>query len=382
MSEETIRPILLNPGPVTLTDRVRQSLASIDLCHREPEFAALILDIKARLLRVYPEAESGYEAIVLSGSGTLAVEAMMQSLVPADGKVLTLANGVYGERIDDMLATSKKRSLIVKAAWPDPMDLAAAERLLRDDPEITHVAAVHNETTTGRLNDLDALGALCRRYRKPLLLDAVSSFGGERIAFEDWNIAALATTANKCLHAAPGLCCVIARRALLENRGEDRSPAASIYLDLFRYHQSQKKGFSPYTMTTHAAVALREALCEMQQGGGWQARHARYRELSDRLRKELAAFGIGRFLAEEDYCSMISSFSLPEGYDYDTLHDALKREGFVIYAGQGGLFHSIFRIANMGAISDADADRLLGVFRRLMTTAPASARKGQAGDGR
>ena len=156
MSEETIRPILLNPGPVTLTDRVRQSLASIDLCHREPEFAALVLDIKARLLRVYPEAESGYEAIVLSGSGTLAVEAMMQSLVPADGKVLTLANGVYGERIDDMLATSKKRSLIVKAAWPDPMDLAAAERLLRDDPEITHA------------NDAYLLRLSCYIHRNPL----------------------------------------------------------------------------------------------------------------------------------------------------------------------------------------------------------------------
>jgi 2-aminoethylphosphonate-pyruvate transaminase len=377
MNVPSDRPILLNPGPVTLTDRVRNALSSVDLCHREPEFAALMIEIKDRLLHVYPESRTDHAAVVLSGSGTLAVEAMLQSLLPGDGKTLTLANGVYGERIHDMITTSGKRSIMVKAGWPEPMDLAEAERLLAGDPDITHVAAVHNETTTGRLNDLDALGRLCRRYDKPLLLDAVSSFGGERIEFSDWNLAALATTANKCLHAAPGLCCVIARRDLLEDGSvRDESPAGSIYLDLFRYHQAQKKGFSPYTMTTHAAVALREALCELQESGGWQARHARYRELSARLRRDLDALGMSRFLPEDDYCSMISSFYLPRGYDYESLHDELKQAGFVIYAGQGGLFHAIFRIANMGAISDADADRLVGIFRRLAASGSA------AGEGR
>ena len=384
-------PILLNPGPVTLTRRVRESLSRVDLCHREPEFAALMLEIKAGLLRVYPEAVPEYEAIVLSGSGTLAVEAMLQSLLPADGKTLTLANGVYGERIHDMIATSGRRSVMVRADWPEPMDLARAERLLESDPEITHVAAVHNETTTGRLNDIDALGELCRRHGKPLLLDAVSSFGGERIECEKWNLAALATTANKCLHGAPGLCCVLVRRDLLEDppgrAGLVRpgagpaaaSPAGSIYLDLFRYHEAQRAGFSPYTMTTHAAVALREALCELEEGGGWRARRARYRELSKRLRRELDALGMGRFLPEDATCSMISSFHLPRGCDYQTLHDHLKREGFVIYAGQGGLFHSIFRVANMGAVSDADADRLIGIFRRFVAAGAAGGERAGAG---
>ncbi len=358
------QPILLNPGPVKLTERVRAALTKVDLCHREPEFADLMLEIKSRLRAVYREAAHDYEAVLLSGSGTLAVEAMFQSLLPRRGKLLTLANGAYGERIHDLVTISGKASKLVRADWPEPMDLKSAERILAEDPAVTHVAAVHNETTTGRLNDLDSLGALCRRYDKPLLLDAVSSFGGERVEFERWNLAALAATANKCLHAAPGLSFVLARRDCLEPGEGEKSPAGAIYLDLFRYYEAQKSGFSPYTMTTHAAVAFREALEELEREGGYEARMARYREVSGRIRQGLGALGVECFLESHCYSSMISSFYLPEGYDYDRLHDVLRREGFVIYAGQGGLAHRIFRIANMGWLTDADVERLIEVFRR------------------
>jgi len=363
MAHATKRPtILLNPGPVTITERVRSSLLREDLCHREPEFAELVLDIKKRLVRVYPAAEKDYEAVIMSGSGTCAVESIIQSLAPREGKTLVIANGVYGERIASMLEVQGKPFALVRSEWPEPMNLAEAERVLKTDAAITHVAAIHNETTTGRLNDAESLGALCRKYGKLLFLDTVSSFAGEEIKFAEWNVAALASTANKCIHGVPGICFVLVRRDLVE---KGRTLASSLYLDLFKMHKEQKSGFSPFTQATHVCVALQEALKELEDSGGWKPRWKRYREISVRIRRELAALGLPAFLPEEAYCSMLSSFKLPAGKTYAEVHDALKAAGFVIYAGQGGLYHSIFRIANMGDILDSDVDRLVAVFQEL-----------------
>ncbi|WP_319559848.1 aminotransferase class V-fold PLP-dependent enzyme [Marispirochaeta sp.] len=359
--------ILLNPGPVTLTERVKKAFYKEDQCHREPEFAEIILDIKRRLLKVYPEAQENYESVVLSGSGTCAVEAMVGTLIPRNGKALVISNGVYGERMANMIRLHGKACVEIKSPWPEPMNLAEVERILSSDKDITHVLAVHNETTTGRLNAIDALGKILKKHDLPLIFDTVSSFAGEEIKFDDWNILALASTANKCIHAAPGLCFVIARRDVLEDlqeKGENGSPA--IYLDLISYYKNQKSGFSPFTQAVHAAFSLQEGLKELEDSGGWKPRMERYRYLSGAIRRELKKLGYRMFLKEEEYCSMLSSFSLPDGYSYEELHDILKEAGFVIYAGQGGLFHSIFRVANMGDITDGDLERLLDVFRTLL----------------
>jgi len=354
------RTVLLNPGPVTLSERVRAALLHEDLCHREPEFAALVLDIKSRLARVYPEGEQDYAATLLTGSGTCAVEAMVSSLVTRSCSALVIANGVYGERMSAMLERQGKRHLLVRSEWREPMDIAEVERRLASDPGITHVLAVHNETTTGRRNDIEALARVLKKYNRRLLMDAVSSFAGEEIRFEGWNLDALAGVANKCIHGAPGICFVLARRDLLET---GTSGATSLYLDLYRHYKEQKNGFSPFTQATHVCVALREALAELEESGGWSARTERYRYLSRTIRAELDRLGMPRFLPEKDCSAVISSFHLPPGVDYAHLHDLLKEEGFVIYAGQAGLANSIFRIANLGDITDADLQRLLGIFR-------------------
>jgi 2-aminoethylphosphonate-pyruvate transaminase len=355
------RTVLMNPGPVTLTERVRRTLLKEDLCHREPEFAELMLDIKRRLVRVYPEAERDFEAVLMTGSGTCAVEAMLSTFVPRDGKVLVLANGVYGERMASMIEVQGKRFELVRSEWPEPMNVSEADRRLAADPSITHVLAVHNETTTGRLNDLPALAQVLKKHNRRLLLDSVSSFAVEDIRFADWNLDALCSVANKCIHGAPGICFVIAHRELLE---KENSGATSVYLDLLRYYNDQKRGSSPFTQATHVSVALQEALTELEEDGGQKARHQRYLHLSRTIRAELDAMGIRRFLPEDAYCSVISSFHLPEGVTYQELHDLLKSEGFVIYAGQAGLYHSVFRIANLGDITDDDLKRFLGVFHK------------------
>lgn len=349
------REILLNPGPVTLSERVRSALLRPDMCHREEDFAELMLRIRHRVEGLYEERPAHHDAVVLSGSGTGAVEAMVASLVPREGTALVAANGVYGERIAAMLATQGKAHEVVNAGWLAPIDADGVRATLASKP-FTAVLAVHHETTTGRLNDLDALGHACREANVPLLLDAVSSFGGEAIDWSGWHLGAVAATANKCLHAVPGIAFVIADRELLQAR---RGSSPSLYLDLQRYHAEQTTGFSPFTQAVHACFALDEALDELADDGGWRARRDLYRRRTARVRGGLAALGIEALLPAADNSSMLTAFRLPHGIDYPTLHDRLKADGFVIYAGQGNLAGGIFRIATMGAIGDGDLDRLL-----------------------
>ena len=364
------RSILLNPGPVTLTDRVRQAMLRDDCCHREIEFAELTQSINARLAAVYPPAASEYDAVMLTGSGTAALEAMLGGFAPDASKTLVVANGVYGERSARILEVQRKPVELVASAWTEPMNLAAVERCLAANTkdgnrEITHIAVVHHETTTGRLNDLDELARLAASAGCRLLIDAVSSFGAEAIDFAGWPVAAVAATANKCLHAVPGISFILARRELWQ-AGAGKSPH-SVYLDPFAYHAAQHGGgYSPFTQSVQAAFALDEALSELAEEGGWQARRKRYRERAERIAGELADLGFQPLLERAARSCVLCAFRLPTGVNYPDLHEQLKRDGFIIYAGQGHLASEICRIANMGEIRDSDLDRLFESFRRAI----------------
>lgn len=351
--------ILLNPGPVTLSERVRQALLRPDLCHRESEFAELQTSIRAKLLAVYGLDPAEWAAVLLTGSGTAAVEAMLTSLVPADGGLVVLENGVYGERMGRIAAVHGIRSTRVGHPWGAVLDGTRVRAAVQGMVGPVRVAAVHHETTTGLLNPTPPPGL---DGRAPVLLDAVSSFGGEPIAFGAGRVEACAGAANKCLHGVPGAAFVLLRRALLA--GE--LPQRSVYLDLATYCRAQDAGSTPFTQSVQAFYALDEALDELRDQGGWTARRARYRTLSARVRDVLAGLGVEPLLPARASSSVLSAFRLPPGRDYASIHDGLKRRGFVVYAGQGRLADSIFRIAVMGAISDGDVDRLLDALRETL----------------
>lgn len=352
--------ILLNPGPVSMTARVKRALGSEDVCHREPEFRALVGRVREKLAAVY--GEPGYVPVLLGGSGTAAVETML-SLVPKDGTSLVVANGVYGERMAAMLKAQGKAHEVVSSQWTSAPDLSAVEKALATS-KFGHVLAVHHETTTGRLNDIAALGAICKKAGVPMLLDAVSSFAGEELRLDAWNIEALAATANKCVHGAPGVSFVLARDAALARP----SGATSVYLDLMKHAADQAKGSTPFTLPTHVTFALDAALDELAENGGWKARHATYRARSMRVRSALKELGVTLLLDRDDaYGTTLTSFRLPQNKTYEALHAHLKKDGFVIYAGQGKFDGAIFRIAVMGEIGEADLDRLVRSLRAALS---------------
>jgi 2-aminoethylphosphonate-pyruvate transaminase len=354
--------ILLNPGPVTLTPRVRNALLRGDMCHREPEFAALLLDLRQRLETVYPEAERTHAAVLLAGSGTAAVEAMLSTFSPYKQKTLIAANGVYGERMALMLERQGKPFVMVQSAWTEAIDIDSLMGKLNADSDITCVAVVHHETTSGRLNRLDELSSFCQQRGIHLLIDAVSSFGGEDIRFTEWNPTAVAATANKCLHGVPGLSFVIAERQQLSR---SNGYATSFYLDLENYYAEQNNGWSPFTQPVQICFALQEALQELSESGGWRTRCERYRFISRTVRTTLEMLGVSALLPERETSAIMSAFRLPTGDSYERIHDELKDRGFVIYAGQKDFRKTIFRIANMGAIGNDDLNRLIDALRSV-----------------
>ncbi|KVC88418.1 2-aminoethylphosphonate aminotransferase [Burkholderia ubonensis] len=351
--------LLLNPGPVTLTERVRRSLLQPDLCHRESEFFDLQDEARARLVAAYGLDPAEWAAVLMTGSGTAAVESMIAALVPQRGKLLVIENGVYGERIAQIATQYAIAREVLKHEWMQAPDLAQIAARL-DAGGFSHVAVIHHETTTGRLNDLGAIADVCRARGVKLLVDGVSSFGAEAIDFAGGDIDAVAATANKCLHGVPGAAFVIVRRSALA-----QAASRTYYLDLGRLAKLQDQRNTPFTPSVHAYYALVEALREFDEAGGWRARHARYKALADQAQAGLAARGMPLVLPEGASSVVLRAYRLPQGVTYEQLHDGLKARGFVIYAGQGGLSKELFRISTMGAIEAADVERLLDGFTAL-----------------
>jgi len=357
-----LNTILLNPGPVTLSPRVREAMLRPDLCHREPEFAELQTGIRRKLLNVYDLDDAIWAAALMTGSGTAAVESMISTLMPRDGKLLVVENGVYGERMQRIADRYGIAHARLTHEWQSPIDYAALDRALGEDGGITHIAVVHHETTTGRLNDLDPLADICRRHNVSVLLDAVSSFGAETIDFTQLPIAGCAATANKCLHGVPGTCFVITARAALAS-----AQPRNLYLDLSAYIAAQDNSGTPFTQSVQTFYALEEALDELAESGGVAERRSLYQHRMGAVRTTLATLGIEPLLSDDDCSCVLHAYHLPEKTTYEHLHDALKTAGFVIYAGQGEYATSIFRISMMGEISSADRDRLLSALRQSLT---------------
>lgn len=347
------QPILLNPGPVVTSPRVRQALQQPDLCHREPEFFDLQDRIRQRLLDVYALNSADWAAVLLSGSGTSAMEAMLTSLVPQSGHVLVVENGVYGERLSHIAKVHGIEHTAVEHAWDEAVDVDRVSQRLDAIETISHLAVAQHETTTGRLNDVAALAKVCHRRGIQLMIDGVSSFGAEAIEFDDWPVAAVAATANKCLHGIPGLSFVICRRDQLQ-----QCAPRTLYLDLNRYFDAQERRGTPFTPAFPAFYALDAALEELFAQGGWKQRHQRYADLAESVRQCLSQAGVKSLLPASESSVVLRSYYLPAGVEYRAWHDYLRHHGFVIYAGQGHFSAEMFRISTMGNITDQDIERL------------------------
>lgn len=344
------RVVLLNPGPVNVHDRVRGAIAWPDECHREPEAQELLVTVAGKIAEVCGGGPS-HTAVLLTGSGTAALEAVVSSVVPADGRLLVLDNGHYGERL---LRIAQVHSIAVERlefGWANPIPLDRVDLVLRENPGITHVAVVHHETSTGMLNPVRELGALVARHGRSLVVDAISSLGAEDLDVVADHIDWCVGTASKCLEGLPGISFVCAPRerfAALEPL-----PRRTFYFDLFTNYRAQVIGRTPqFTPALQVLHALDTAL-DLTLEEGVAARRERYAARAREIREGLERRGIELLLPPHQRACSITNAYLSNRMTYDELHDRLKEHGYVIYATQAKSA-GVFRLANMGRLTQED----------------------------
>ena len=337
---EARQQVLLNPGPVNLDRAIKENLFNVELSHRQPAFAELRERVIANLFTAAELDPTSHRLSLLHGSGALAVDAALTSLVR--GRVLVVDNGVYCRRIATTLAGIEDTTVTEHDAGtgqPPRLDVLEAQvEVERPD----WIAMVHHETTTGLLNPLDEIEAIAQRHGTRLFIDAVSSLpvhpvapGADVVCFNS----------NKCLESLPGIAGVF--------WSADLTPRPTVpVLDVARHAEG-----IPYTPNVQAFIALDIAL-ELLAG---EDRRGRYRRLAERV----WAAGSRVFeplLPQPHRSHVLTAFRLG-GRNFDDLMERGLAHGYVIYAGQDTLREEIFRVANMGAaLDEAKIDDLFQVL--------------------
>ncbi len=352
--------LLLTPGPLTTTASVKQQMLG-DACTWDDDYNNLVQRVGARLVELATAAE-GYTSVLMQGSGTACVESVIGSAVPADGKLVVMANGVYGKRIAQIADYLQIPYHLLDAGETATPDLVALQNLLTSDSEITHVAVVHSETTTGMLNPIDEIGRIVKAAGKTYIVDAMSSFGGIEMDLAELQIDFMISSANKCIQGVPGFGFVIARREAMQ---QIAGRARSLSLDLYDQWQCMEEhnGKWRFTSPTHVVRAFAQALNELEQEGGVAARAARYQANHRTLVAGMRALGFKTLLDDGLMSPIITSFYSPEHADYSfkRFYELLKARGFVIYPGKVSAA-DCFRIGNIGDIQPADMERLLAAI--------------------
>lgn len=359
------RNILLNPGPATTTDTVKFAQVQPDICPREAEFGELLASICGDLTRLAAD-DGKYSTVLFGGSGTAAVESVISSVI-GDGAAVIVNNGAYGKRMCEIASAYGLNVLEFPSPPDEPVDLAALEAFIRrSGRQVSHLAVVHHETTTGLLNDIGAIGQLCGRYDVDLIVDAMSSFGAIPIRMEDLNIRYLVSSANKCLQGMAGVSFVIADRGRLES--PERPQSRNYYLNLQdQYLYFKKTNQMRFTPPVQTLYALKQAIGELKREG-MANRYARYVKSWETLKEGITRLGLKYLVDDKHHAKMVTAILEPEcgGYDFADMHDFFYRRGYTIYPGKLPGFHT-FRIANMGAIDSADIKvfvALLGQYLR------------------
>lgn len=357
--------LLFTPGPLTTSSSVKEAMLH-DAGSWHFEFNAKVKWVRDRLLQIAGlSQEQGWEAILMQGSGTFGVEAVFSTCVSPTGKVCVLSNGAYGERMIRMLERAGIQHSFLRTTEDKPNEPLALDRALTADSAITHVAAVHCETTSGILNPIAELGQIARRHKKTYIVDAMSSFAGIPIDFETCKIDYLISSANKCIEGVPGFSFVICRRnKLVECEGWART----LSLDLLdQWKGLEKNGQFRYTPPTHSILAFEQALKELEQEGGVTARAARYRRNHEALLAGMKQLGFRSYLPPEIQSDIITSFYFPNDpkFTFDRFYRCLCNKGFIIYPGKISQA-DLFRIGSIGRIFESDMRALLAAVRETI----------------
>ena len=354
---------LFTPGPLTTSSTVKQAMLR-DLGSRDLEFINVIKEIRQELVALGGNEEE-YTAVLMQGSGTCGIEAVISSVIPPDGKLLILINGAYGERMLKIATIHHVPTVVQRYPENKQPDAGALEHVLNGDPSISHVAVVHCETTTGIINPVTEYGRVVKEHKRIYFVDAMSSFGAYPLDLKEAGIDFLVSSSNKCIEGVPGFSFVLARK---ENLLATRGFARTLSLDLLaQWEGLERDGQFRFTPPTHALLAFRQALRELEAEGGVAGRAERYQRNYALTIKGMRALGFQPYLEDSDRGYIISSFYYPthSRFDFKDFYQRLSERGHIIYPGKLSQANC-FRIGHIGRLGLSDIHALLAAVAETL----------------
>lgn len=349
-------PYLLTPGPLTTAYEVKSAMLR-DWGSWDGDFRAMTADLRARLLALLGDSGT-YDCVPMQGSGTFCVEAMLGTLVPRDARVLVLANGAYGLRAGEILKYLGRDHIVLDKGDYLPPRGAEVAQILADDPAISHVVAIHCETSSGILNPLEEIAQAVAKAGRTLLIDSMSAFGAVAVDPKRVPFDALVSSANKCIEGVPGFGFVLVRREVLQ---ASKGNAHSLSLDLHaQWATMEKTGQWRFTPPTHAVAAFLTALDMHGAEGGVAGRGARYAANRDRLVAGMRAAGFETLLDDRWLSPIIVTFFCPAdpAFSFQKFYDLMKAQGFIIYPGKLTVVDS-FRVGCIGRMDANVMDQVV-----------------------
>ena len=357
--------LLFTPGPLTTSLTVKQAMLR-DLGSRDAAFIRVVEEIRERLLAIgQVSKEAGYEAIPMQGSGTFGIEATLGSVIHRGGKLLVVINGAYGARIQAIAERLEIECVAMRVAENTIPSAEQLHETLLNDVDITDVAVVHCETTTGIMNPVEELGQVVYELGRTYIVDAMSSFGAVPLDLAAARIDYLISSANKCIEGVPGFSFVIANRAnLMAGKGSARSMSLDLYA---QWESLEKSGQFCFTPPTHTMLAFLEALQELDGEGGVIGRAKRYRENHVTLIRGMRELGFREYIDPELQGWIITAFRYPEdpAFQFEEFYEQLSQRGMLIYPGKLTA-EECFRIGNIGRIAVEEMNALLTAIRETL----------------
>ncbi len=349
---------LLTPGPLTTSKSVR-AVMQVDHCTWDDDYKIITQNIRKDLVCL-AKADDNYTAVLMQGSGTFGVESVVNSAVGENGKLLVIANGEYGKRIAQIASYANIPHILYETSYDEQPNTAEVDKILTDNSDITHVAIVHCETTSGMLNDIESVSKVVKKHNKTYIVDAMSSFGGIEIDMIALDIDYLISSANKCIQGVPGFSFAICKKSeLVQCKGNSKS----LSLDLYdQWIGMDKDGKWRFTSPTHVVLAFSRALEELEIEGGIPKRYARFRKNNDTLIEKMSELGIKSYVKSKHQSPIITTFFMPCGTDFFDMYNFVKQRGYAIYPGKLTKADT-FRIGNIGEIYSDDIEKLCEIFK-------------------
>lgn len=356
------RKILLNPGPATTTDTVKQAQIVPDICPRETEFVEIMKEIRNDLVKIVHGDLETYTSVLFCGSGTICMDVCLNSLLKADGKILIVNNGAYSSRAAEICEYYHLPYIDLRFAFDELPDCHKIEEVLKEHKEISLVYTTHNETGTGILNPIRQIGALAHQYGAFFVVDTTSTYAMRPIDIEKENVDFCMASAQKGLMAMTGISFIVGKKAIIEE--SKAFPTRSYYCNLYmQYQYFEEHGEMHFTPPVQTTYAMRQAIREYFAEGE-QAKWERHKRVFEALHQGLSELGFTDVIKREWQAGLVVTVPYPkdEHWNFEKMHDYCYERGFTIYPGKISGTET-FRLCALGAIDEEDIHAFFKVLK-------------------